>query len=222
VRNNTINYTGTNCTKVQFIEKLISNFTAKAFWRGNGVAFKYKEKIKLMSEKLTNRQGFITFDRMLSSTDRWALTIDFSTHNVHKEHGEGMGIWLTRPNPLDTIDPKEDEGARHEESAMGMAGNLDGFGVYAKANSTERYDEDFYVLNQFSGDLTNDLFEDGAKFCRRPINGKDVINRIVLEYVDGTLTTMIKEKDGLHYCESVTHFLPKPQNFSFTISGRLT
>ena len=99
-----------------------------------------------------------------------------------------------------------------------MAGNLDGFGVYAKANSTERYDEDFYVLNQFNGDLTNNLFEDGAKVCRRPINGKDVINRIVLEYSDGKLTTMIKEKDGLHYCESVTHFCPKPKNFSFKTS----
>lgn len=66
---------------------------AKTFWRGNGVAFKYKEKIKLMSEKLTNRQGFIVFDRILSASERWALTIDFSTHNVHKEHGEGMGVW---------------------------------------------------------------------------------------------------------------------------------
>ena len=46
-----------------------------------------------MSEKLTNRQGFIVFDRILSASERWALTIDFSTHNVHKEHGEGMGVW---------------------------------------------------------------------------------------------------------------------------------
>lgn len=98
-----------------------------------------------------------------------------------------------------------------------MAGNLDGFGVYAKANSTERYDEDFYVLNQFNGDLTNNLFEDGAKVCRRPINGKDVINRIVLEYSDGKLTTMIKEKDGLHYCESRTIDL---KEFYLTLSGK--
>lgn len=191
--------------------------TAKFDWKGTGVTFKYKDTIKVMSEKLLNREGFITYDRKLTANQQWAMTIDFQIHNVHTEHGEGMGIWLTKERPGDVYAPHGLEGQRMDTTAMGMEGPYEGFGVFAKANSTERYDEDFYVLNRVGGNLDQKSFMDGAKICRRPIKGKDATNRIVIEYSHGSITTMIKEKDGLHYCESRQMDLSE---FYLTFSGK--
>lgn len=111
-------------------------------------------------------------------------------------------------------DPKEGL----TRNALGMYGEHSGFGLIAKTNSTDVMDENYYQMNELNGkyiDLNN--FKNKAKICKRIIHF-DKVQRIVLEYINNELTTIIKEDDGLHYCETRKNI--DLDNFYLTLTSK--
>jgi len=152
---------------------------------------------------INNRQGFFFTSKPLAVGNSWQLTIDFKIHNSHDYCGEGFGIWFLDNSPYNALmNETSYSDVRTANSAVGLSGNYRGFGLYAKVNSTKRIDEDFYVMNSIQGPLNMRTFMEDAKFCKRRIQ-MDEVQRVVFEYDDGELSTIIQETNDRHYvCET--------------------
>ena len=60
-----------------------------------GPSFKYKDSIKLMSDRLVNTASLSATMTPIIGGDNWNMTIEFSAKGEEKQHGEGFGIWLS-------------------------------------------------------------------------------------------------------------------------------
>lgn len=126
-------------------------------WSFVGPAFKYRNSIKLLSDRLPNQLTMAASMARITGGDTWNLTMEFIVKAEDHQRGEGFALWISKKDVFgDMLDLLA--GSKSDDYVLGFSvksvstqGRFEGFGVGVVVNKTANQNDTHYFSRSFDG-----------------------------------------------------------------------